>query len=326
MLSGEVPFNDTSAPAILIKHLQEVPLPPSVKNPKVTIPPALEAIALKCLEKSPAARFQTADELCVALDQAAASIPGAAAGMQSQATQPMSAAAVPAATVRLDAAPAPVQTPVAPKVTADTRPTVVPAAHQPPPAVASEGAGTPGVPGVNVAKPSSSKGLLFVAAVVVAMLGVAGYLYMQQQREAQPATAAENQQTAPAASPAMAPAQASSTPATGSSPSADAAAGHIITPAPAAAAPPQRLHRPPHRVQRLRRRPALSARLLRVSPPVQQPASRVLRPRRFRPTPPCSSSARARQRFVLHCEPRWTLSSTKRSFRTCAAPIAPTSL
>ena len=60
MLSGEVPFNDTSAPAILIKHLQEIPQPPSVKNPKVTIPPALEAIALKCLEKSPAARFQTA--------------------------------------------------------------------------------------------------------------------------------------------------------------------------------------------------------------------------------------------------------------------------
>ena len=31
MLSGEVPFNDTSAPAILIKHLQEIPMPPSVK-------------------------------------------------------------------------------------------------------------------------------------------------------------------------------------------------------------------------------------------------------------------------------------------------------
>ncbi len=105
MLSGEVPFNDTSAPAILIKHLQETPVPPSVKNPRVSIPPALEAIALKCLEKNPAARFQTADELCAALEQAAADIPGAE--MQLDATMPMAAAAaIPAvataATVRVD--------------------------------------------------------------------------------------------------------------------------------------------------------------------------------------------------------------------------------
>jgi hypothetical protein len=255
MLSGEVPFNDTSAPAILIKHLQEIPQPPSVKNPRVTIPPALEAITLKCLEKTPAARFQTADELCAALDQAAASIPGAAAGMQSQATlpiaavgakgaedlnvapswtaatAPMTAAPAPAATARLAAASAPApmaQAAPATKTSGDTRPTVVPAALPPPPAAA---------PGGRVEKSSSSKGLLFVAAVVVAMLGVAGFLYMQQQRAAQPpeaTTAAENQSTAPAASPAMAPAQ--SVPLAGASP-VDTASAPTIT-APGGVVPP----------------------------------------------------------------------------------------
>src|SRR5207253_1566071 len=34
MLAGDVPFNDVSAPAILIKQIKDVPLPPSLKNPR----------------------------------------------------------------------------------------------------------------------------------------------------------------------------------------------------------------------------------------------------------------------------------------------------
>jgi eukaryotic-like serine/threonine-protein kinase len=72
MLVGEVPFADQSTPAVLIKQLRERPAPPSIKNPGV--PPMLEDIALRCLEKDPALRFQTVDEFVVALGQAAESL------------------------------------------------------------------------------------------------------------------------------------------------------------------------------------------------------------------------------------------------------------
>jgi len=66
MLAGQVPFSDGSTPAILIKHIKETPVLPSVRNPGVS--PELEAIAMRCLEKNPADRFQTAEEFSAALD------------------------------------------------------------------------------------------------------------------------------------------------------------------------------------------------------------------------------------------------------------------
>ena len=44
-----------------LKQVNELPIPPSQVNPGVD--PALERIILKCMEKDPANRFQTADEL-----------------------------------------------------------------------------------------------------------------------------------------------------------------------------------------------------------------------------------------------------------------------
>jgi hypothetical protein len=66
MLVGVAPFTDASTPAILIKHIKETPVLPSIKNPGAS--PALEAIAMRCLEKDPAARFQTADDVLEALN------------------------------------------------------------------------------------------------------------------------------------------------------------------------------------------------------------------------------------------------------------------
>ena len=40
-----------SAPAVLIMHLNDAPEPPSRRRPDLPIPPALEAVALRCLEK-----------------------------------------------------------------------------------------------------------------------------------------------------------------------------------------------------------------------------------------------------------------------------------
>jgi serine/threonine protein kinase len=73
MLVGDVPFTATSASAVLVKHLNEPPEPPSHRRPDLQIPPALEAVTLKCLEKDPARRFQTAEGFTAALESA---VPG----------------------------------------------------------------------------------------------------------------------------------------------------------------------------------------------------------------------------------------------------------
>jgi serine/threonine-protein kinase len=70
MLVGEVPFSDQSTAAILVKQVSELPVRPSVRRPEVS--PALEAIALRCMEKDPANRFQSADEVFTALNAAGA--------------------------------------------------------------------------------------------------------------------------------------------------------------------------------------------------------------------------------------------------------------
>lgn len=66
MLVGKVPFDDKSIPQILIKHLSEPPKPPSAMG--LSIPPKLEAVVLRCLEKDPDARYQNAEALLSALD------------------------------------------------------------------------------------------------------------------------------------------------------------------------------------------------------------------------------------------------------------------
>ncbi len=59
--TGRVPFDGDDAISVAIKQVKEQPIPPSQINPNVD--PALEAIILKCMQKNPADRFQTADEL-----------------------------------------------------------------------------------------------------------------------------------------------------------------------------------------------------------------------------------------------------------------------
>ena len=59
--TGEVPFKGDDAISVALKQVSEQPVPPSQINP--TVDPQLEGIILKCMQKDPAARFQTADEL-----------------------------------------------------------------------------------------------------------------------------------------------------------------------------------------------------------------------------------------------------------------------
>ena len=65
LLTGQVPFDAESPVTIALKHVSEPPLPPSQLNP--AIPPALEAVVLRALEKDPAMRYADADEFAAAL-------------------------------------------------------------------------------------------------------------------------------------------------------------------------------------------------------------------------------------------------------------------
>lgn len=68
--TGRVPFDGDDAISVALKQVNELPVPPSQVNPGVD--PALERIILKCMEKDPANRFQSADELREVLNAYAA--------------------------------------------------------------------------------------------------------------------------------------------------------------------------------------------------------------------------------------------------------------
>jgi serine/threonine-protein kinase len=79
LLTGRRPFE---APALWEKITDPDlrPLPPSAVNPLVGRKSGLEAVCLKCLEKSPAARYQSAEDLARELDDCAAGRRPAAQG------------------------------------------------------------------------------------------------------------------------------------------------------------------------------------------------------------------------------------------------------
>ena len=58
---GRVPFDGPDAISVALKQVQEQPIPPSQVNPKVD--PSLESIILKCMQKDPADRFASAEDL-----------------------------------------------------------------------------------------------------------------------------------------------------------------------------------------------------------------------------------------------------------------------
>lgn len=61
LFSGELPFNAPNAVEIMMKHLREPAPSPRLHWPE--IPPKLEAAILRCLEKDPAARYASVEEL-----------------------------------------------------------------------------------------------------------------------------------------------------------------------------------------------------------------------------------------------------------------------
>lgn len=66
MLTGKPPFDGDTPVSVAVRHIQDLPEPPSHQNPK--IPPGLEALILRCLEKDPNDRYPDGDALAEALD------------------------------------------------------------------------------------------------------------------------------------------------------------------------------------------------------------------------------------------------------------------
>jgi serine/threonine-protein kinase len=68
LLTGQTVFAGETAMAVVLQHLQSTPAPPSQAS-ELLIPPALDALVLACLAKSPGDRPQSAKELSGRLGQ-----------------------------------------------------------------------------------------------------------------------------------------------------------------------------------------------------------------------------------------------------------------
>ncbi len=68
MLTGRVPFDDASAMSVALKHISDPPPPPSELNPNV--PPEVEQVLLRVLDKEVSNRYESAREFVNALEMA----------------------------------------------------------------------------------------------------------------------------------------------------------------------------------------------------------------------------------------------------------------
>ena len=75
MLSGKHPFDTKDAIELFKRHAATKPPPIAERAPGIVVPPALEAVVMRLLEKSPDARYPSAEAASAALDAALVSGP-----------------------------------------------------------------------------------------------------------------------------------------------------------------------------------------------------------------------------------------------------------
>lgn len=92
MLTGHVPFEGENPVQTLMGHVSE-PVPPLRPPPGTELPPGLEAVVMRCLEKDPDRRFPNADTLIHALQDVAG---GALVSSESSYSSGIRSGAVPA--------------------------------------------------------------------------------------------------------------------------------------------------------------------------------------------------------------------------------------
>ena len=66
MLTGRPPFTAKTAAGVLSAHVLEKPVP--IRTHRPSVPPRLEELVMRCLEKEPADRWQSAEELILPLE------------------------------------------------------------------------------------------------------------------------------------------------------------------------------------------------------------------------------------------------------------------
>lgn len=81
MLTGKVPFTGENPVSVALKHMQE--RPPSLRVARRDIPLELELVVLQALEKNPANRFQSMEEMAEALLQVQKFVDDSGAGIAS---------------------------------------------------------------------------------------------------------------------------------------------------------------------------------------------------------------------------------------------------
>ncbi len=148
-LAGAPAFTATTTAAILRGHISDPVVPPSQRRGE-QLPAVLESVVLKCLEKDPANRFKTADEVIAALGadravevvsvtRAAAAAPPKPKKRTSRALQMLPAFAMAAAALVLHMLPREAEKPAvaAPPPPAPVVAAVVPAEPEPPAAPAA---------------------------------------------------------------------------------------------------------------------------------------------------------------------------------------------
>jgi serine/threonine-protein kinase len=122
LLTGRLPFQGRSVPQLLVAQLREAPPRPSTLAP---VAPGLEAAILKALEKDPAARFQSMEDLAEALEAAAWETGRLQApGARLQAPEPRADVAPPPAFSPEPGARSPGAAPAAPPTAAPNEPAV----------------------------------------------------------------------------------------------------------------------------------------------------------------------------------------------------------
>jgi len=67
LLTGTLVFSDTNPVTMALKHVQQVPDPPSTRT-ELPIPEKLEALIMRCLAKTPEERPTSAHEIAEELD------------------------------------------------------------------------------------------------------------------------------------------------------------------------------------------------------------------------------------------------------------------
>ena len=74
MLAGRAPFQASNPHGYILKHVTEKPVPIAQLSPDIKVPPQLEAIVMKSLEKNRDQRFASAAEFATALEEIRSSV------------------------------------------------------------------------------------------------------------------------------------------------------------------------------------------------------------------------------------------------------------